>query len=393
MKRILFLVVLLLFSHVALSAENRKIQTVAIQKQHLTKTIEKSGTVIPSKTIKISSETNGLLESLYVDKGDQVAKETILADVNRNSAFLQIEAAQTRYKKALIRKKLVDNPYRDDEIHIFRLQVKKSEKNKNHEENAYKRISKLYSEGQVSEEELDDAETKFQLALTAFKIAEKDLDMVIEGSREEEVESAENEVLIARKNLDIAENNFKKTRIVSVVDGVISNKHVEEGEFVAMGQILVEIVVLNQLKVTFAVSEQELSYLIKGHTAKVTIPSIGKTISGKVSFISPVADSKTHLFNIELSVSNESGDIYPGMTAKIHLATNTINAYPIRADWLKFYDNKLGVFVLSKNKVKFVPVNQDNYLAKEIFLYENLEEGDRIITFSSQKLIPGESIY
>ncbi|MDR4497440.1 MAG: efflux RND transporter periplasmic adaptor subunit [Candidatus Scalindua sp.] len=333
------------------------------------------------------------MESLYVDKGDQVTKEMILADVDRHSAFLQIEAAQTRYKIALVRKKLVDNPYRDDEIHIFSFQVEKSEKNKNHEENAYKRISKLYSEGQVSEEELDDAETKFQVALTAFKIAEKDLDMAIEGSREEEVESAENEVLIARKNLDIAENNFKKTRIVSVVNGVVSNKHAEEGEFVAIGQILIEIVVSNPLKITFAVSEQELSYLIKGHAAKVTIPSIGKTISGEVSFISPVADLKTHLFNIELFVLNERGDIYPGMTAKIHLATNTINAYPIRADWLKFLDNKLGVFVLSKNKVKFIPVNQDNYLAKEIFLFENLEEGDRIITFSSQKLIPGESIY
>ncbi|MDR4506071.1 MAG: efflux RND transporter periplasmic adaptor subunit [Candidatus Scalindua sp.] len=394
MKRtIIFLVLFLSCQFTAAdAAKDRKIKTIAVEKQHLTKTIEKTGTVIPWKSIKVSSEISGLLEHLNVDKGDQVTKEMILADVDRHSSFLQVEAAHTRYNKAVVNKKLVENPYRDDEIKVFRLQVEKFEENKKHEENAYKRISKLFSEGHVSEEERDDADTKYQVALTTLEIAKKDLEIANDGSRDEEIESAENEVLIAKKNLDIAENNFRKTRIVSVVEGVVSSKYAEEGEFVGIGQKLLEIVVLDPLKITFAVSEQELSYLFIGHEVEVTIPAIRKNISGKVRFISPVADPKTHLFNIELIVSNEKRDIYPGMTATIRLATNSIEAYPIRADWLRFNDNNLGVFTLSNNRVKFIPVNQENYLAKEIFLFEGLEEGDKIIIFSSQKLLPGELI-
>jgi len=391
MKRITLILIFLLCP-VSLSAEGLKIKTASVQKQLVTKTIEKTGAVIPWKTIKISSEISGLLEKLNVDKGNQVAKDMILADVDRNTAFLQVEAARTRYEEAIVKKKLVDKPYRDDEIKVFRLEVDKAEENKKHAENAYKRISKLFSDGHASQEELDDAETKFNTSLTALNIAEKNLEIAIDGPRKEETESAENKVLIAKKDLDIAENNLKKTRVVSVVKGIVSDQYVEEGEFVAAGQVLVEIVVLNPLKVSFAVSEQELSYLNKSDKTEVVIPAPGKTISGEVCFISPVADTKTHLFNIELLVLNENRNIYPGMSAKIHLATNKITAYPIRADWLRFNDDKLGVFVLSQDKVKFIPVNQENYLAKEILLYEGIEEGDKIITFSSQKLIPGQSI-
>ncbi|GJQ59985.1 MAG: HlyD family efflux transporter periplasmic adaptor subunit [Candidatus Scalindua sp. AMX11] len=392
MKRATFFLVLFLFGQITVAEEERKIKTIPVKKQHLTKTIEKSGTVIPWKTMKVSSEINGILENLHVDKGDHVTKEMFLADVDRHSAFLEVEAAQTRYKRAFVKKKLVDKPYRDDEIKVFSLQVEKSEENKKHEENTYKRISKLFSEGHVSEEERDDAETKYQIALTALKIAKKNLEIAIDGSRDEEIESAENEILIAKKNLDISENNLRKTRVVSVVEGIVSNKYVEEGEFVRFGQVLVEIVVLDPVKITFAVSEQELSYLLKGNEIEVTVPAIGKKVTGKVSFISPVADPKTHLYTIELFISNEKRDIYPGMTSTIHLATNTIEAYPIRADWLRFNDNELGVFALSKKRVKFIPVNQKNYLAKEIFLFEGLEEGDEIIIFSSKKLLPDESV-
>lgn len=392
MKRTTFFLVLFLSCQLTAAAKERKIKTVTVEKQHLTKTIEKTGTVIPWKSINVSSEISGLLEQLNVDKGDQVTKEMILADVDRHSAFLQVEAAHTRYKKSIVNKKLVENPYRDDELKVFSLQVEKSEETKKHEENSYKRIAKLFSEGHVSAEEMDDAETKYQVALAALKIAKKDLKIANDGSRDEEIELAENEVLIAKKNLDIAENTFRKTRIVSVVEGVVSHKYVEEGEFVGIGQKLIEIVVLDPLKITFAVSEQELSYLCHGNEVEVAIPAIRKNISGNVNFISPVADPKTHLFNIELVVSNEKREIHPGMSATISLATNSIEAYPIRADWLRFNDNNLGVFILSKKRVKFIPVNQENYLAKEIFLFEGIEEGDKIIIFSSQKLFPGELI-
>jgi len=147
--------------------------------------------------------------------------------------------------RLLLRKKLIDKPYREGEIKVFSLQVDKAVEDKKHAENSLKRISKLFSEGHTSKEQLDDAETKYNTSLTAVEIAKKNLQIAKDGSRIEEIQSAENEVLIAKKNLEIAKNNFNKTRIVSLMNGIVSNKYVEEGEFVAAGQVLFEIVVLN----------------------------------------------------------------------------------------------------------------------------------------------------
>lgn len=392
MKRTVIIFFIFLIFPSLLSADALKIKSFPVRKQLITKTIEKTGLIIPGKTIKISSETSGLLERLNVDKGEIVKKGMMLADVDRKTALLQVEEARVRYEETIVKKKLIDIPYRKDEIKVFSLRVDKAEADKKNAENALKRFSKLFSEGHASKEQLDDADTKYKTSLAALEITKKNMKIAKDGSRIEEIESAENEVLIAKKSLDIAKNNLKKTRIISVVNGTVSHKYVEEGEFVAAGQVLIEIVVLNPVKVSFAVSERELSYVERNETIKFSIPAVGKSFSGNVSFISPVADSNTHLFNVELSVGNKDKTIYPGMTAKVQISTNKITAYPISADWLRFYDDKLGVFVLSHGKVKFIPVNQDNYLAKKILLYDGIKEGDEIITFSSQKLIPGQTI-
>ncbi len=391
MKKGVF-ILLFLVCPVISYAEKVKIKTAPVHKQHLTRSIEKTGSVIPWKTIKVSTQINGLLEKINVEKGDIVKINTIIADIDRNYAILKVEAAKTRYDKSIVRKKLVDKPYREDEIKVFSLKVDKATEEKKNAKGAYERTSKLFSDGFVSQKEMDDVETRFNIALTAMEIAKRDLKVAIDGSREEEIESSEKEVMIAKRDLDIVESDLKKSRIISTVNGTISNKYVEAGEVVTVGQVLAEIVVLNPLKVSFAVSERELSFLNKSTNVNLTIPALKKTISGKVGFVSPVADTKTHLFNIELFVQNEDKSIYPGMTAKITLSTNTITAYPIRADWLRFNYQQLGVFVLSQKTVKFIPVNQENYLAKEILLYEGIEEGDEIIIFSSHKLVPGQQI-
>ncbi len=392
MKQIAIVIFIILIFPVSSLADALKIKSFPVQKQLITKSIEKTGLVIPGKTIKVSSEISGLLEKLNVDKGHTIKKGMLLADVDRNTALLRLEESRARHEETIIKKKLIDIPYREDEIKVFSLQVDKAEADKKNAENALKRFSKLFSEGHASKEQLDDADTKYKTSLAALEIAKKNMKIAKDGPRLEEIQSAENEVLIAKRSLDITNNNLKKTRILSVVNGIVSNKYVEEGEFVAAGQALIEIVVLDPVKISFAVSERELSSVEGSEKIKFSIPAIGKSFSGMVNFISPVADSDTHLFNVELSVLNKSKTIHPGMTAKVHLAVNKIRAFPINADWLKFYGKKLGVFILSQGKVKFVPVNQNNYLAKEILLFNGIQDGDEIITFSSQKLIPGQTI-
>ncbi len=392
MKPIAIIVFISFIYPTHLLAETLKIKSLPVQKRLLTKTVEKTGLIIPGKTVKISSEISGLLKNLKVDKGDIVKRGEMLADVDRNAALLKVEEAQATYEEAMVRKKLIDSPYRKDEINVFNLEVDKAKADNENAENSYKRFSKLFSEGHTSREQMDDAETGYKTSFKVLEIAKKKLKMAMDGSRPEEIQSAENEVRIEKKKLQIAENNLKKTRILSVARGIVSNKYVEEGEFVSTGQLLIEIVVLDPVKVSFAVSESELSSVIKSKKVNFTLPAIGKSFSGKVSFISPVADSKTHLFNVELSVPNKNRTIHPGMTAKVLLTGKNMTAYPIHADWLRFYEKKLGVFVLSGGKVHFIPVNQNNYLAKEILIYDGIKEGDEIITFSSGKLFPGQTI-
>ncbi len=393
MKRIFFpAILILLFSPYHTQADPLKIKTVPAEKRLVAKSIEKTGVAIPGKTLRIASEVSGLLEKLNVDKGDVAKRGMVLADVDRKTALLLVEESKAMHKEVLVRKKLVDKPYRDDEIKIFQLKVDKAETEKKQAENDLQRFSKLFAEGHTSREQIDNAETKFQTAQLGVEIAKRNLKMAMDGSRVEEIQAAAVEVLKAQKSLNISQNNLKKTRVVSVEDGIISEKHVEEGEFVSAGQALLDLVVMDPVKISFAVSESELPFINLKNKIEFALSSTKDKFSGEVSFIAPVADSRTHLFNVEILVPNPNKTISPGMTATVNLGTNKMFGYPVKADWLRFHDKELGVFIISGGKVSFLPVTQRNYLAKEILLFEGVQEGDAIVTFASKDLAPGQII-
>jgi len=107
--------------------------------------------------------------------------------------------------------------------------------------------------------------------------------------------------------------------VLSPVEGVVIEKRLVEGQFVAAGERLYRIADISTLWLVAAVYEEDLPLLRPGQEATAEIPSSGRKIRGQVSYISPYIDVMSRTAELRLAVPNRDLSLKPEMYAMVIL--------------------------------------------------------------------------
>jgi membrane fusion protein, multidrug efflux system len=123
---------------------------------------------------------------------------------------------------------------------------------------------------------------------------------------EQELEEAQNTYDDAVIQLEQAEKQLADATIKSPISGIITRKHVEEGEYINVGSPIATIVDISRLKIKLNVSEANVYQLKIGDKAIIATDVYpGVTFEGTISFISPQGDD-SHNYPVEIVISNNS---------------------------------------------------------------------------------------
>ncbi|HRP63311.1 MAG TPA: efflux RND transporter periplasmic adaptor subunit [Phycisphaerales bacterium] len=102
--------------------------------------------------------------------------------------------------------------------------------------------------------------------------------------------------------------------IVSPLDGVVTQRHATEGDYVETGQPIYSIADLSRLWVNMEVYESDLAWLRVGDDAIFTTQAFpGSEFTGTVAFIDPTVDPQRRTIRIRIDVPNEDLRLKPGM--------------------------------------------------------------------------------
>ena len=135
-----------------------------------------------------------------------------------------------------------------------------------------------------------------------------------------DVPAAQAAVAAARSQLEQAQLNLGYAQIKAPVAGVVNTKSIDSGETVAPGATLLNVVATNDVIFEAQVPASQLGQIQVGQPAKITIASQnGKTITGYVTEVIPVADARLRQFRIRISL--EGQNLTPGAFAQGILQT------------------------------------------------------------------------
>lgn len=102
--------------------------------------------------------------------------------------------------------------------------------------------------------------------------------------------------------------------VYATVSGTVSEKLVEQGDYIKQGQPLFKIANLNSVWANFDVYENQIELFKKGQDISITTNAYpNKKFNAKISFIDPVLNTRTRTLTVRAALNNKKNTFKPGM--------------------------------------------------------------------------------
>ena len=287
-------------------------------------TREFPGKLLPAHQSNLAFEIPGKINVINVDIGDAVKKGQILAELDNREATAQLKQAKAKYDLAL----QILNRYKD-----------------------------LRSEGHISIQDLDNANS---------------------------------EELIAKSQYEFYKVKLEQTKLISPYDGVIQNRYLDTGSVINGGIPIVEILGSRNVEAPISIPLKFIDKLNIGNFYDFKIGN--KKSKGVLARLAPMtpggSDNRLAIFNFDTFFD-------PGSIAELKLSLNIQG----RGTWVpikSLSQSEQGIwaiYTVNDKKVVVRDLVEILYFEGE-YAYVNgtLNDGDLIILGGAQKIIEGKSL-
>ncbi|MDQ7038639.1 MAG: efflux RND transporter periplasmic adaptor subunit [Aquificota bacterium] len=307
-----------------------------------------TGRIVADERAEISTRRSGYVVFVGADEGDLVKKGQLLLRIDPVEVRAEVEKAKSRLEQA---KKVYDSA-------LAKYRVA---------ERTYIRFRRLLEEGAVTQQEFDEIEARFLEAKA-------------------NLESAELQVEIARRDLMSAKSRVKYTEIRAPFDGYVVERNVDPGDTAFPGKVLM-VVEGRVYRVRVDLPERLMGSVRTGDLIKVRVDSLGKTLTAKVVEVRPSVDPGTGTFRVEALMEGEG--LKSGMFARVFLPQSTKTIVVPQTAIFRRWD-VTGVWVVGDDgviRLRFVRTGR--VINGKVEILSGLKEGERIVIRGVERACDG----
>ncbi len=284
---------------------------------------------IEATTVKISSSLPGVIGEIYFNEGDNVSENDIVAEIIREdlaALLAQNEAALDKAElglsqvtsNALIQQTGAAQSARDSAYQSY---IKA--------EADYIRYKTLYEQGAAAQSDMERFQTAYEISKENYANASAQLQALkSSGGASAQIGSAQTDIDKARAAVDSVRSQIGDLTLKSPINGVLTSKNYEKGEFVTAGSGVVTIADLDDLWIRVYVTTEELPDVILGEKVRISVSGHEQEFEGIVTYISDQGEytPKTVLtkneranvvFAVKISTDSGGGVLKPGMPADV----------------------------------------------------------------------------
>lgn len=283
---------------------------VTVLKKDLGESVIATGIIKPKvgAEVKVGSQVSGIVKELYVGIGSVVKKNELLAQIEPEIYKAKLDQTEALKKIAATEKKYAE------------LDLNRSKK--------------LYQSKVLAEQQLENAEQRFDLACAKLNQAESDF--------------------------SYASLQLGYTKITSPINGVVASINTQKGETVAASfaaPTFVTIIDLNKLELWAYVDETDIGRIFPDQKVSFTVDTYPEEyFEGTVETIYPKAEIQNNVVNYitVIKIRNKAGKILrPEMSATIQIFSEfkrDVISIPKMA--VQFDEGNLFVYVLTDGKIE-----------------------------------------
>ncbi|MFB6319163.1 efflux RND transporter periplasmic adaptor subunit [Saccharicrinis sp. FJH54] len=289
-----------------------------------------TGSVVPRQEIQIKPQISGIIDEIYVEPGDHVEKEQVIARVKIIPDMVNLNSAESRVKQA------------DIKLNDAKLD--------------YDRQKELYDREVISKSE-------FQKVVTSFNAAK------------EELAAAENNLQLIKEGVIKDYANASNTLIRATITGMVLDVPVKEGNSVIQantfndGTTIATIADMSDMIFEGKIDETEVGKIRSGMDLMLTIGAIEeKKFDAKLTYVAPkgVEENGAIQFEIKADVKlNDKDFVRAGYSANADIVLD-------KKDSVMTIDESLVRF---ENDTAYVEIFKGNEDGRQMFEKKEIKTG------------------
>ncbi len=309
-----------------------------------------TGSVTTRRLSRLSPEVAGLVARLHVDEGDEVRQgdallelDRVIAEIDRSGIAAQVSEAQARLKESLRQK-----------------------------DEAAQLVEKKHI-----------PPTRYEAALAAVDIDTAALERL-------------------KRELQRQEEIIRRHTISAPFDGVITQKLVEQGEWVRIDTPLLELVEIGWLRVDVPVPQFYFNNVQLGTPARLTFDAYpDRDFLAGVTMKVPMSSEAGRTFPVKIDLDNSERLIAPGMSVRVVFqlgGTGAGDSLLLSQDALvRKPDGSKTVWVIKPDgdgmKAREVDVSTGRAYRENIEITAgDVQAGDRVVVRGNEILRPGQLV-
>lgn len=286
-----------------------------------------TGTLYPRSQFIVAPKINGRLEKLYLNIGDIVKKNQLIAVLDNDEYLQQVDQVRA-------------------ELEVAKANLEESRNALETSKRELERTVVLRKKKIASESELDAARAQYRTQEAKLKVASAQL--------------LQKKAALKAAKVRLSYTQIKAPRDNKKGHRVVGERFVDEGAMLAPNAAIVSILDIGFMIAVIHVIERDYSRVKVGQDAVITTDAFsGKKFFGKIIRVAPLLKITSREARVEIEIPNPKGLLKPGMFARVQIEfSRHENATVVPIDSLVKRNGQQGVFLADTRQKKafFTPI-------------------------------------
>jgi HlyD family secretion protein len=349
------------------------------RRESILNTISTNGKIEPADNFEAHAPIPAAVKRVLVKEGDHVRAGQLLLALDDGDARAQAAKAAAQIKAAAADVNAVSKGGTHEEVLQNQADLAKARADLNSAERNLIALQKLQQTGAASTGELNEAQNRVKRAQADVQLLEQRQSARYSNP---EVQRVQAQAAEARAAYSAAEQAVRSANIVAPRDGVVYSLPVRAGNFVAAGDLLVQVANLEKMQVRTFVDEPEIGKLQPGQKVTVSWDAIpGRVWGGVVSRVptTVVMHGTRSVGELICAVDNADLKLLPNVNVSVSVITDRQdNAITVSREAVIQDQGKRFIYEVLGNKLKRHEVQTGVSNLTRIQITKGLDENVRV---------------
>jgi len=361
--------------------------------RELPRFFEATGSLTGDEQTDVSPQVAGKVVAIGVEMGSYVRRGQTIVRLDDVDSKLRVEQSQAQLDqaKASLRQaeeKVGIRPGQSfdlnklPEVSNARVALELAEKN-------FRRSEKLIESGDISRSVYDQQKAQRDQLKEQYEAA-----LSLARQNYAAVMTARANVANAVSQLNLARRNLSYSNVYSPIDGFVSDRPADLGEYVSTTSKVATVVRINPLRLRIDIPEQAIPAVSVGQSVSVTTSAWpDRNFSGRIARISPNVTPTSRALTVEAEVENGSGMLKPGQFATVRiLEPKAAPATLVPGRAVRTESGVSRVFVIKDGKAQERLVQLGQTEGDLVEIKSGVTAGENVATSNIEQLSDGTAV-